>query len=262
MRALNILLVLSSITLFTACNKSKVAELEKEVTLKNDKIKTLEDQVDYLKNTNNSLLDRMSDLSIVSKTGAESIKKSVESMTQQYDQIQDLNARIRSKDSLNLALVMNLKRSLSDVNDDDIQVEVRGGKVHVSISDKLLFRSGSASLSNQSKGVLEKIASVVNDHNDLDVMVEGHTDNIPMSNGCITDNWDLSVKRATSVVRALHEQHYVDPERMIAAGRSEFMPREDNDTEVGRSTNRRTEIVIMPQLDQFFKLMESPTLPD
>lgn len=250
------------LVVLSSCNKAKVKELEKDLTFKTEKVKQLEEQVSYLKQTNNSLLDRMSDLSIVSKTGAESIKKSLEGMTQQYDYIQNLNSKIQTKDSLNLALVMNLKRSLTDINDDDVQIEIRGGKVHVSISDKLLFRSGSSTLSTQAKRVLEKIATVLNDHSDLDVMVEGHTDNQPMSGGCITDNWDLSTKRATSVVRTLQDDHYVDPERLIAAGRSEFSPIDDNQSADGRSANRRTEIVILPKLDQFFKLMESPELPN
>jgi len=262
MKNSGIVLILCFLVLGTSCNKAKIKELQKEISFKSEKVQQLEDQVDYLKTTNSSLLDRMSDLSIVSKTGAESIKKSLEGMTQQYGYIQDLNSKIQSKDSLNLALVMNLRRSLTDINDDDVQVEIRGGKVHVSISDKMLFRSGSSNLNSAAKKVLDKIASVLNDHSELDVMVEGHTDNQPMSNGCVKDNWDLSAKRATSVVRTLQNDYYVDPERLIAAGRSEFVPREDNSTSEGRSTNRRTEIVIMPKLDQFFKLLESPELPN
>lgn len=260
MKSIFWLLSLSCFVLFSACNGGKVKELEKEVGLKNKLIEDLEEQVEYLKSANKSQIDVMSDLSIVSKTGAESIKESLENMSRQYGHIQDLTDRIQQKDSLNLALVMNLKRSLVDVDDEDVQVEVRGGKVHVSISDKMLFNSGSARLNTVAKNVLEKVATVINDHNGLDVMVEGHTDNQPISAGCITDNWDLSAKRATSVVRTLQDDYYVDPERLIAAGRSEFVPRDDNSTATGRSKNRRTEIVIMPQLDQFFKLLESPTL--
>ncbi len=256
------IIVFLFLILFSACNKGKIKELEKELKFKTDKVTELEEQVDYLKSTNSSLLDRMSDLSIVSKTGAESIKKSLENMTQQYGYIQDLTSKIQSKDSLNLALVMNLKRSLTDIDDDDVQVEIRGGKVHVSISDKMLFRSGSATLNTEAKRVLDKIANVLNDHYELDVMVEGHTDNQPINTSCIADNWDLSAKRATSVVRSLQDDYYVDPERLIAAGRSEFIPRADNNTAEGRSTNRRTEIVIMPKLDQFFKLLESPEVAD
>lgn len=230
----------------------------KEIEAKNDQISSLEDQIETMKSTNAGLLDRMSDLSVVSKTGAESIQKSLENISRQTAYIEDLNNQVQAKDSMNLALVMNLKRSLSDINDTDIQVEVRGGLVHVSISDKLLFKSGSSNINTNAEDVLAKIASVINDHSDLQILVEGHTDNVPMNNGCIEDNWDLSVKRATAVVRSLANDHYVAPERLTAAGRSSYVPKDDNDTSTGRSKNRRTEIIIQPRLDQFFQLMEAP----
>lgn len=240
---------------FTSCN-------EKEVELKNQQIAQLKDQIEIMKSTNAGLLERMSDLSIVSKTGAESIQKSLENISRQTAYIEDLNKKVQSKDSMNLALVMNLKRSLSDINDTDIQVEVRGGLVHVSISDKLLFNSGRSAINTNARAVLGKIAMVINDHDDLQVMVEGHTDNVPMNSGCIADNWDLSVMRATAVVRSLTEDHYVSPERLTAAGRSFYIPKDDNETREGRSRNRRTEIIIQPRLDQFFQLMESPETLD
>jgi chemotaxis protein MotB len=245
---------------FSACNKSKVEGLEQQVSEKDKQIQQLEDQVKHLQFTNASLLDRMSDLSIVSKEGATSIRESLENINQQYQFIEDLTTKLQQKDSLNLALVMNLKRSLSDMNDEDVKVEVRGGVVHVSISDQLLFRSGSSKITDRANEVLAKVATVVSDHQDLNLMVEGHTDDIPIANSCVKDNWDLSVKRATAVVRVLEEEHYVDPARMIAAGRADKLPKADNDTEAGRSLNRRTEIVIMPRLDQFFQLMEPPVV--
>lgn len=249
-------LILSSFS----CKNKEVEKLNSEIQIKDDQITQLKQQIDHLQKTNGSLLDRMSDLSIVSKAGAESIQKSLESLSTQYDFIQDLTTKIHTKDSLNLALVLNLKRSLSDINDEDVLVEVRGGLVHVSISDKLLFTSGSSKLNRKAEGVLAKIASIINDHKDLEVMVEGHTDDVPMSNSCISDNWDLSVKRATAVVRELEGKHYVDPARLTAAGRSEFMPKAENDTAEGRGMNRRTEIVLAPKMDQFFKLLEAPEL--
>lgn len=245
---------------FSSCNKKKVKSLENELVLKNQKIAQLEQQVEEANKTNVNLFDIMENLSVVSKAGAESIQHSLESLSQQYDFIQDLTTKIHAKDSLNLALVMNLKRSLLDINDEDVQVEVRGGLVHVSISDKLLFQSGSSKISSAAKEVLGKIALVLNDHKDLEVIVEGHTDNVPISNNCMVDNWDLSVKRATAIVRVLENEHYVTPERLTAAGRSEFIPKADNGTSNGRSLNRRTEIVITPKMDQFFKLLESPAI--
>lgn len=262
MKKLNILLLLVALFLLSSCNKAKLSELQRELELKDDKIELLEEQLGHLQQTNGSLLDRMSDLSIVNKAGAESIQKSLENMTQQYAFIQDLTSKIHSKDSLNLALVMNIKRSLSNIDDDDVQVEVRGGVVYVSISDKLLFRSGSSRITSEATEVLNKLATILNDHDDLNVLVEGHTDDVPISNSCMEDNWDLSVKRATSVVRMLVEDYYVNPERMTAAGRSEFVPKADNSTSAGRSTNRRTEIIITPKLDQFFQLLEAPAVAD
>ena len=260
MKKSSVLLAVVVLISLSSCNKEKVKNLENQLMLKEQELAQLKNDNDYLRKTNGSLLDRMADLSIVSKAGAESIQHSLESLSNQYDFIQDLTTKIHSKDSLNLALVMNLKRSLLDVNDEDVQIEVRGGLVHVSISDKMLFQSGSSKISSAADEVLGKIASVLNDHNELDVIVEGHTDNVPISNSCIADNWDLSVKRATSVVRILETEHYVDPERLTAAGRSEYIPKADNDSSSGRSLNRRTEIVITPKMDQFFKLLETPAL--
>lgn len=251
----NIYIIIFITVVFASCD-------DKELNLKDQQIHTLKEQIETMKSTNAGLLDRMSDLSVVSKTGAESIQKSLENISRQTAYIEDLNKKVQSKDSVNLALVMNLKRSLSDINDSDIQVEVRGGLVHVSISDKLLFKSGSSTINAPARGVLGKIASVINDHSDLEILVEGHTDNVPMNNGCIEDNWDLSVKRATAVVRSLANDHYVSPERLTAAGRSYYIPKNDNDTAEGRSKNRRTEIVIQPRLDQFFQLMEAPEALD
>lgn len=260
MKKLPVLSGLFLLLLLTSCNKDKIKTLESQLKLKTQEAELLQEQLDNLQATNSGLLDRMADLSVISKTGASSINESLKSLSQQYGFIQNLTSKMQSKDSLNLALVMNLKRSLIDVNDDDVLVEVRGGLVHVSISDKLLFESGSSNINSRAQEVLGKIATVINDHVDLDVVVEGHTDNVPITNSCLSDNWDLSVKRATSVVRYLEEQHYVDPLRLTASGKSEFDPKADNETPDGRSKNRRTEIVITPKLDQFFKLLENPNL--
>ncbi len=228
--------------------------------LANEQLKTrsLEQQMEYFKATNTNLLDRLSDLSVLSKSGAESIKKSLEALNEQNKYIKDLTTSMRTKDSLNLALVLNLKRSLGDLNDEDVTVEVKKGVVYISLSDKMLFKSGSAEINARAEEVLGKIAKVVNDHKDLDILVEGHTDNVPISNACVTDNWDLSVKRSTAVVRTLQQKYKVAPERMTAGGRSEFVPKATNATPQGKSQNRRTEIIILPKLDQFFQLLEPP----
>jgi len=217
--------------------------------------KAMKDQLDYMKNTNTTLLSNLEDLSVVSRASAESIKKSLEQLEGQGQYIKDLTASMARKDSLNLSLVMNLKRSLQDVNDGDVNVEVRKGVVYISISDKMLFRSGSAVITRQAETVLEKIAKVLNDHKELEILVEGHTDNVPIATDCIADNWDLSTKRATSVVRALQSKYKVSPERMTAGGRSEYTPISDNASSAGRAKNRRTDIIVLPKLDQFLDLV-------
>ena len=232
------------------------ANYQSEILAKDDKIRIIAEELDFNKKTNTNLLDRLSDLSIVNKAGAESIKQSLTSLNQQSKYIQDLSMDAKRKDSLNLALVMNLKRSLADVNDSDIQVNVKKGVVFISISDKLLFRSGRASVNNAAKNVLAKVAKVVNDHNSFDIIVEGHTDDKKLIEGAsFKDNLDLSVQRAASVVRILQNDYSVNPARMTAGGRGEYLPKGDNSTEEGRSMNRRTEIIVTPRLDEFFQMM-------
>jgi len=241
----------------TATLRTQLSAKDTDLQGRDKQAADLQAQVDYLKKTNTNLLDRMSDLSIVSKSGAESIKKSLETLNEQTKYTNNLNSTIQRKDSLNLALVMSLKRSLDDINDQDVQVEVKKGVVYVSISDKLLFKSGSYDITPKAEVVLGKVAKVVNDHKDLDILVEGHTDAVPISTAAIKDNWDLSALRATSVVRTLQAKFAVAPERLTAGGRSEFAPKDDNTTAVGRQQNRRTEIIITPKLDQFFNLLSS-----
>lgn len=219
------------------------------------KLKALENQLELANRTNTNLLSRLEDLSIISKSGADNIQKSLEAINQQSKYIQGLNTKIQMKDSLNLALVTNLKRSLANINDEDVKVEVRGGLVYVSIADKLLFKSGSYNINAAAETVLGKVAQVVNDHKEIDILVEGHTDNVSISTDQIKDNWDLSVLRATSVTRMLQKKFGVDPARMTAGGKSEYSPKESNDNAAGRQVNRRTEIVITPKLDQYIGLM-------
>ena len=239
-------------------SERKLASVNTELEYEKIKVRTLEQQMEYFKSTNTNLLDRLADLSVVSKSGAESIQKSLQALNEQNKYIKELTTSMRAKDSLNLALVVNLKRSLGNIADEDVTIEVKKGVVYISLSDKLLFKSGSAEITPRADEVLGKIAKVVNDHKDLDILVEGHTDNVPIKNSCVEDNWDLSVKRATSVVRILQKKYNVTPSRMTAGGRSEFVPKAANTTNEGKSVNRRTEIIILPKLDQFFQLLEAP----
>ncbi|MBK5272859.1 MAG: OmpA family protein, partial [Bacteroidia bacterium] len=138
----------------------------------------------------------------------------------------------------------------------DINIKVDKGVVYIDISDKLLFKSGRYEVTSQAKTVLGKVAEVLKNQPDIEFMVEGHTDNVPYRSGVLLDNWDLSVKRATSVVRILQKQYGLDPAKIAAAGRGQYRPVTDNNTAANRALNRRTRIVILPQLDQFFKLLE------
>jgi chemotaxis protein MotB len=221
----------------------------------NNKLLDLQGQMSSQKKNSSQLLDALQDMSILSTKQAESVKQSLESIDKKDAYIMNLQSAIARKDSLNMILVLNLKSSLKDVNDKDINIKVEKGVVYIDISDKLLFNSGQYAVTQQAKIVLGKVAEVLNAHSDFEFIVEGHTDNVPIHTTCMEDNWDLSVKRATSVVRILENQYKIDPARMTASGHSKFVSVASNDTESGRSLNRRTRIIILPQLDQYFKLM-------
>ena len=215
-----------------------------------------ESQIKTLEKTNNALLNSQDNLATISQKGAENLERSLESMKEKDMQIKTMREAINKKDSVTLALVTSLKGALGDINDEDIQINVEKGAVFVSISDKLLFDSGKYSLSNEAKNVLGKVAKVVKDKDDFDFIVEGHTDTDPIATSCISDNWDLSAKRAIAVVRTLQEDYNVDPKRMTAAARSKYLPVASNETAEGKAKNRRTKIVVLPKLDQFFGMIE------
>jgi chemotaxis protein MotB len=246
----------------TKCNDDKAELARQKTALENDKtalntrITDLNKQIDYLKQTNTTVLKQMEDLSVVSSSQAENIRKSLENIGAKDLYIQDLQASLARKDSLNLALVMNLKGAVGSMDDQDINIKVDKGVVYIDISDKLLFKSGKYEITSQAKTVLGKVAAVLKNQPDIEFMVEGHTDNVAYRSGVLIDNWDLSVKRATSVVRILQKEYGLDPKKMSAAGRGEYNPLVENSTAENKAANRRTRIVILPQLDQFFKLLE------
>lgn len=238
------------------CNDLTADDANKRTALQNQ-IDALNKQIDFLKQNHDATLKQLQDLSVISNSQAESIKKSLDNIGSKDAFIQNLQAQMAHKDSLNMALVMNLKGAIGDLNDKDINIKVDKGVVYIDISDKLLFKSGSYDVTDAAKAVLGKVATVLKAQPDIEFMVEGHTDNKPYNHpGQLKDNWDLSVKRATSVVRILQTQYGLDPAHMTAAGRGEYVPVTANDTDEGRAANRRTRIVILPALDQFFKLLE------
>lgn len=243
-----------------ACRDEK-AEAERQRAIadaqKEAQLQSLREQMELLKRNNNVAFKQLEDLSVISSAQAESIKKSLENIGSKDAYIQSIQQAAARKDSLNMALVMNLKGAIGDLNDQDVNIKVDKGVVYVDISDKVLFKTGSFDLSDKAKAVLGKVALVLKNQPDIEFMVEGHTDDVALKGDKdLQDNWDLSVKRATTIVRMFQKQYGMNPANMVAAGRAEFRPIADNATEAGRAANRRTRIVILPQLDQFFKLLE------
>ncbi len=223
-----------------------------------EKVSALNQQVADLKKDKEKTLEYVDNLTVLSKSASDNIKETLAQMGKKDEYIHVIQQAMNRKDSINLALGFKLKSVLKDgFNDKDIQVNVEKTVVYISIADKLLFKSGSATISSAAKNVLGKVAEVVNAQPNVEVMVEGYTDNKPISTAGIKDNWDLSVKRSTAVVRVLQNDYNIEPSRLIAAGRSEYKPLESNDTVEGRARNRRTRIVLMPKLDQFFKILEN-----
>jgi chemotaxis protein MotB len=207
-----------------------------------------------LKENTQSLIQNTRDMTVLTTKGAENLEKSLESMKEKDLKITRLQDALNKKDSVTLAIVSSLKKAVG-IDDPDIEINVEKGVVFISIADKLLFKSGSYNVTTRAKEVLAKVAKVVNSKPDFECMVEGHTDNVPYNKGVLIDNWVLSVKRSTSIIRVLQELG-VDPGQLIAAGRSHYVPLVENDTAANRATNRRTRIVVLPKIDQFYDMIE------
>ncbi|MEP3836489.1 MAG: OmpA family protein [Algibacter sp.] len=218
------------------------------------RVEAMKDQLNDLKKNNAALIKSSQDLTELTSKGATNLEKSLESLQERDLKITRLQDAISRKDSVTLALVTSLKREVG-INDPDIEVNVEKGVVFISIADKLLFQSGSYNVTSQAKGVLAKVAKVINSKPDFEAMIEGHTDSQSYSKGVLLDNWDLSVKRSTSIIRVLQELD-VNPGQLIAAGRSSYVPLADNLTAANRAKNRRTRVVILPKIDQFYDMIE------
>ena len=218
------------------------------------RVDAMKDQLEDLKKNNNALIKSSQDLTELTSKGATNLEKSLESLQERDLKITRLQDAISRKDSVTLALVTSLKREVG-INDPDIEINVEKGVVFISIADKLLFQSGSYNVTTRAKDVLAKVAKVINSKPDFEAMIEGHTDSQSYSKGVLIDNWDLSVKRSTSIIRVLQELE-VNPGQLIAAGRSSYVPLADNDTAANRAKNRRTRVVILPKIDQFYEMIE------
>ncbi len=271
-----LIFAVSTVLLFGSCvSKKQYAELEAKqkrtqdllntATVKlnaceadraaaNARITSLEERIAELKKTNEDLIESSKSLTILTQQGATNLEKSLESLREKDLKISRLQDALNKKDSVTLALVTSLKKEVG-LDDPDIEINVEKGVVFISLSDKVLFRTGSYNLSSRANEILGKVATVINSKPDFEAMVEGHTDNVPYKSGVLLDNWDLSVKRSTAVVRKLKELG-ANPAQLIAAGRGEYVPLVDNNTAENRSINRRTKILVLPKIDQFYTMIE------
>ncbi len=238
-----------------ACNSAKSAMEGKNANMQTS-IDHLKEQVAEMSVTNQALLNNVGNMATLSAKEASNLEKSLESIKEKDLQIRTMQDALTKKDSVTLALVISLKTSLGNLNDTDVTVNVEKSVVFIELSDKMLFKSGSSELSTRARDVLGKVATVLNDKPDQEVLVEGHTDNVPISRDCMKDNWDLSASRAIAITRVLQNDYKVDPSRITAAGRSQYVPKASNDTPEGRGQNRRIRIFILPKMDQFYNMIE------
>ena len=223
-----------------------------------EKAFSLESRVTELKKDKENTLQQVENLTVLTKGANDNIKETLSQLSKKDKYINKIREAASKKDSLNLVVAFHLKRELQDgIDDEDIEVNVEKTVVFISISDKLLFKSGSYTINDKASKVLEKVATVVNGQPQMDVMVEGHTDNTPVAAGsALKDNWGLSVLRSTAIVRELQGKYNVAPERLIAAGRSSYVPLVENNSPDNKAKNRRTKIIILPRLNQFFDLLD------
>lgn len=219
------------------------------------KISSLQDQINAEREHVKSLQSALDKCLTSASQGNVNVSKLVDEINSSNKYIQELVASKSKSDSLNMVLTNNLTRSLSKDELQDVDVKVLKGVVYISLSDNMLYKSGSYEISDQAGATLAKIAKIIKDYKDYDVLIEGNTDNVPISKPNIRNNWDLSGLRASSVVQALQNNFGVDPQRLTAGGRGQYNPVADNSTPDGQSKNRRTEIIITPKLDQFMDLI-------
>lgn len=229
---------------------------QQRLTVSDERVKSLEEQLASEKSNLLQLQKALDKCLTSSGQGNVNISKLVDEINASNKYIKELVNSKNKSDSLNLVLTNNLTRSLSREDLKDVDVQVLKGVVYISLSDKMLYRSGSYMISETAGDVLSKIAKIIKDYKGYDVLIEGNTDNVPINMVNIRNNWDLSALRGSSVVQALQNQYGVDPKRLTVGGRGEYNPLASNDTEMGRAKNRRTQIIITPSLDQFMELIE------
>lgn len=226
-------------------------------------IEELKVQLEDCKKIRDQQLTAVGDLTVLTQAANDNMKETLAQLERKDKYIHLLQAAKSKADSLNLALAVNLKGVLKEgLDDQDVNINVDKTVVMINLSDKVLFKSGSSDLSPRANEVLAKIAQIIESRPDLEVMIEGYTDSDPIKNACTKDNWDLSVRRSTAVVRALQGNFKINPNRLIAAGRGEFNALVPNDTPENKALNRRTRIILMPKIDQFYDLLNPNNVPE
>lgn len=234
---------------------TKFQESQRSLAVANGRIKSLEEQLASERENVTGLKEALNKCLNSTNQGSVNISKLADEINRSNKYIQQLVNAKNTSDSLNLVLTNNLTRSLSQQELKDVDVQVLKGVVYISLSDNMLYRSGSYEISARAGETLSKVAKIIKDYNNYDVLVEGNTDNVPISQQNIRNNWDLSALRASSVVQALQNTYGVNPGRLTAGGRGEYNPVADNLTEAGKAKNRRTQLIITPKLDQFMELI-------
>jgi chemotaxis protein MotB len=231
-------------------------QTKEQLAAANARVTSLEEQLAQAKDDYKSLQKSL-DKSLVNSTQSNvSIEKLVDQINESNQYIRHLTDLKSKSDSLNMALTNKLTRSLSKEELKDVDVQVLKGVVYISLADNMLYKSGSYEINDRAAETLSKIAKIINDYEDYDVLIEGNTDNVPISRENIRNNWDLSCLRASSVVQALQNNYGVNPKRLTAGGRGEYNPLATNDTAVGKQRNRRTQIIITPKLEEFLELID------
>lgn len=233
---------------------NEISSLKVDTAVLDTEIKKLKKQYVNLTNQNLSQSEQFS-LALQQKSNELINKEKL--LLDREKALKDLQKVVAHQDSITRRLNDVLRKALLGFKSDELSVEVKNGKVYVSLSDKLLFKSGSASIETKGVEAIKVLADVLDKNNDIDILIEGHTDSIPIKTAIFKDNWDLSVARATSIVRILTIDYNIAPARLTASGKGEFSPRSSNSTPEGRASNRRTEIILFPKLDEIMKLLKS-----
>jgi chemotaxis protein MotB len=242
--------------------RSDNKSLTMSIAAKEELIEDLKSQLKDCKTIRDKQLATVGDLTVLTQAANDNIKETLAQLERKDKYIRLLQAAKSKADSLNLALSVNLKGVLKEgLDDKDVDIKVDKTVVFINLSDNVLFKKGSSDLSSKATEVLAKIAKIIDSRPDLEVMVEGYTDSDPIKSGCNKDNWDLSVHRAASVVRLLQAEFKVNPNRLIAAGRGEFNALVPNDTPENKAMNRRTRIIILPKINEFYELLDPKNAP-